>query len=75
MTDDYTVLRLVEKYGNVKAGKMIISALKLKESVEKMIKSNGKDLRIRQKSRSYQGWCAESIIDEALHSLVEESEK
>ena len=50
-------------------------ARKLQELVKKMIKSNGKDLKHRQKPRSYQGWCAESIIDETLQSLVEKSEK
>lgn len=55
--------------------KWINSSLKLQELVKEMIKSNGKDLKERQKSRNYQGWCAESIIDEALQSLVKDSKK
>lgn len=50
-------------------------SLRLQELVKRMIKSNGKDLKQRQKSRNYQGWCAESIIDTSLQSLVKESEK
>ena len=55
--------------------KQINFALKLQELVKEMVKSNGKDLKQRQKSRSYQGWCAESIIDETLQSLVKDSER
>ena len=64
-------------FGNKKIviGDETTSALKLQKLVKKMIKSNGKDLKHRQKSNCYQGWCAESIIDTTLQSLIEESEK
>lgn len=49
-------------------------ALRLEKLLKIKIKVNRKDLKHRQKSCSYQGWCAESIIDEALQSLVDKSE-